>query len=342
MPPIIGRLVLRSSSLCRQQVNSARINTSLCGPKGAHRLGDRVRENATWINPPKVSPSINDSWRRLAHSKSSLVAQKRKTVQVRVTTLPDKYKMEWPKITLFGDSITRRSLDPDNGCWAGHIAYRVGSFFDVDTRGFEGYNTKWAYEMMPRLFPKSYLDKVSLFVIFFGHNDSWDEKVPMHVPVTDFEANLRKIIKYLEDQGLARHQVILITPTWYYHPDCEKMCHDQGFPVIGKTAEDAKKYADAVSRVGAELEVNVVDFFTTSFKKEPLQEMFCDGVHLSRLGAKMLADQLMPVIEKKIEQSYGKALADLWHELPLDQRPEVMPILSLLRSHAASSDSPNE
>lgn len=238
--------------------------------------------------------------------------------------------MEWPKITLFGDSITRRSFDVENGCWGSRIAFNVGSYFDVDARGFEGYNTKWALELMPKLFPKSYLDKVASFVIFFGHNDSWDEKLPMHVPVTDYESNLRKIIKYLEDNGLERNKLVLITPTWYHHEEFQKFCRESGLPPVGKELESAQKYSETVLAIGRDLSIDVVDFFGTSLKYEPLEDMFCDGVHFSRLGAKMLADELMPVLQKKIEARYGKALVDLWHTVPFDQHPEVKPVIEAI------------
>lgn len=235
--------------------------------------------------------------------------------------------MEYPKITLFGDSITRRSTDVDNGCWGSMIEYRVGNFFDLDTRGFEGYNTKWGLELMPKLFPKTYLDKVEIFIPFFGHNDSWDAQYPMHVPVADYEINLRKMIKYLTDNGLEKRKIIMITPTWYHHEAFAEYMMSLGMPGIGKSLEDAEKYAEAVLRVASDEGLEVVDFFKISAHKEPLRDMFCDGVHFSRSGAKMLFDQLMPIIEKKIESSYKKPLADLWNAIPFDQHPEMKPVL---------------
>lgn len=255
------------------------------------------------------------------------VSRKRRSLNVSITDLPERFRMEWPKITLFGDSITRRSFDIDNGCWGSQIAFNVGSYFDVDARGFEGYNSTWGLELMPKLFPKSYLDKVAIFVIFFGHNDSWNEQMPMHVDVNKYESNLRQMIKYLEDNGLERNKVIMITPTWYHDGEFQKWCKDAGMPPVNKELKDAEKYSETVLAISRDMSIDVVNFFATSLKQEPLESMFCDGVHLSRLGAKMLADQLMPVIEKKIEARYGKPLVDLWHVIPFDQHPEVKPVL---------------
>lgn len=122
---------------------------------------------------------------------------------------------QFSKETLFGDSITRRSFDVDNGCWGSMIAFKLGSYFDVDFRGFEGYNSKWALELMPKLFPRSYLDKVEIFVPFFGHNDSLP--LAMHVPVDQYEQNMRSIVSYLVDNGLSKDKIVLLTPSWYHH-----------------------------------------------------------------------------------------------------------------------------
>lgn len=248
--------------------------------------------------------------------------KKKKSPIVTTTKLEPKFKMEWPKITLFGDSITRRSMDPDYGCWGSMIANRVGNFFEVNARGFEGYNSRWTLEMMPQLFPKSYLEKVEIFIPFFGHNDAW-ENFPIHIPADEFEANTRAMIKYLNENSIENRKIILITPTWYHAESFLKYMKSLGFPPTGKQFDEAKKYSDAIIRIGKDTGIDVVDFFTISANHEPLEEMFCDGVHYSRLGAKMLFDCLMPVIEKKIEASFKKPLADLWHVIPFEKQPVV-------------------
>ena len=259
--------------------------------------------------------------------KRNLVLQKRRSLKVSETKLPKRFKMEWPKITLFGDSITRRSFDPDFGCWASHVANKVGSYFDVDQRGFEGYNSEWALEVVPKLFPKSYLDKVELFVMFFGHNDSWDSNFPTNLSVSQYEANMRSILKYLLENGIKRNQIILITPTWFHLEQFKKFLSEANLPSTGKSFERAQEFASAITRIGADEGIDVVDFFDVSSKHKPLGEMFCDGVHFSRVGAKMLFDCLMPVIERKIEDTYKKPLADLWHIIPFDQHPKVKPLI---------------
>lgn len=235
--------------------------------------------------------------------------------------------MEWPKITLFGDSITRRSIDPEHGCWGSLIAHRVGTYFDVNARGFEGYNSTWGLELMPQLFPKSYLDKVEIFIPFFGHNDGWQGSWPGAVNHEQFEKNTRAILKYVLDNGLEKRKIIMMTPAWYHHELFTEYLKELKSPLFGKELEHAKGYAEVILRVAKENEIDVIDFFDITLKQDPLKEIFVDGVHLSQKGAHLLFDALMPVIEKKLEESFKKPLGDLWHAIPLDQHPSVEPLL---------------
>lgn len=274
-----------------------------------------------YINKPQQTPRLLSTRRRL----------KLRTVS-EPTELAQKFKMEWPKITLFGDSITRRSVDVDNGCWGSMIHYRVGNFFDVDERGFEGYNSRWGLDLMPKLFPRSYLEKVEIFVLFLGHNDSLEyNNFPAHVPVDEFDTNMRAIVKYLLENGLQAKNILLITPTWYYLKEFEKFLNSISTPLTGKDFEKAKVYADKVLAIAKDFNVDCLDFFDISSKYQPLEKLFCDGIHLSREGARLLFDNIMPLLDRKIETNLGKPLADLFHVTPFEMRPEVKPLLDAHR-----------
>lgn len=206
------------------------------------------------------------------------------------------------------------------------IAYKVGEYFDVDVRGFEGYNTRWALQHVQKLFPKSYLDKVEIFIPFFGHNDSWDTTLNLGIPVKEYEKNVRSIIKYLNDNGIENNKIILITPTWFHREATQRFMASQpqfSGMTLDKNPESARQYSDAILRVAQDNGIDAIDFFKVSYDYEDLESMFCDGIHLSRLGARMLYDLLIPVIEKKLESSFKKPLGDLWHLPPYDQVPEV-------------------
>lgn len=236
-----------------------------------------------------------------------------------------KTKGSWPKITLFGDSITQLSWDPDNGAWASHIAHKVSTYFDVDVRGFYGYNTNWARNLMPRQFPESYLKQVEVFVMFFGHNDSWERKQPVSLTIQKFEENIRAIVDYLERHGLdTKQKMILVTPSWY---DSTTANQDQSKPpseFLIKDREHSAQYAETTIQVARDLGIACLDFWAQTVDHPELASLFTDGVHFSPRGARLYFDNLWPLIEAKIVQRFGAKPDELFHEVYYDQHPEFL------------------
>ena len=248
--------------------------------------------------------------------------------------------MEWPKITLFGDSITRRAFDPKGGCWASLITHKVNHYFEVHSRGLEGYNTAMALEVLPRLFSKFYLNNVELFVIFFGHSDSFSPPFPSALSPKEFGANVRAIISFLLGEGLERRKIILITPSWYHEKLTQELLQRIDVPQTKKSFERVKEFSETILQIGASENLAVVDFFSASSKYEPLEELFSDGVHLSQVGAELLFDMLMPIIERKIESSFlrqGLPLKDLWHVVPWPEHRKLKPFLDAYREQIRRS-----
>lgn len=74
-----------------------------------------------------------------------------------------------PQWVLFGDSITQRAFSP--GGWAGLLADAYQRKVDVVNRGYSGYNTRWAVQLLPHLFPEG-APPPQLATVFFGANDA--------------------------------------------------------------------------------------------------------------------------------------------------------------------------
>lgn len=229
-------------------------------------------------------------------------------------------KMEWPRITLFGDSITRMSMDPENGCWASYLSYTLSRYFDVNVRGFDGYNTRWALEYMPKLFSRNYLENVELFIIFFGHNDSWESELAVSVAPSEYESNLKLMIEYLTKNGIDKQKIILISPSWYHESSTRKLILAEGEPRPYKSFEHSILYNEVVSRVGMDESIDVLDFFKITSNYKPLEELFYDGIHLSKVGARLLYNSLMPIVKKKIETKHNTTLMRLSHVTPYNER----------------------
>lgn len=243
----------------------------------------------------------------------------------------------WPKVTVFGDSLCRISMNPDNGCWASYLNHALVGYFDVDIRGFDGYNTRWLQTVLPKLFTFEYLSEVEILVVFLGHNDSWQGELPLGLPVKQFEENYRKILNHLLDHGLERDQIIIITPSWYCEDDYSRLQLRDGAVELSKDLEHAKSYADAALRVAMDNGIDLVDWFAISESYRPLADLFYDGCHLSRLGSKMLYDELMPLIQSKIEEKYGKPLNELSHIRPYQEIEEYRDALSNLKNLPAKT-----
>uniref|UniRef100_A0A8C6DU29 Isoamyl acetate-hydrolyzing esterase 1 homolog n=1 Tax=Moschus moschiferus TaxID=68415 RepID=A0A8C6DU29_MOSMO len=122
----------------------------------------------------------------------------------------------WPRVLLFGDPITQFSFQ--QGGWGASLA-------DMLVRKCD------AKIILPRLIRKgSGLDSPVAVTIFFGANDSAlkDENPKQHVPLEEFVANLRSMVRYLRSMDVPEGRLILITPP----PLCEaawaQECLQQG------------------------------------------------------------------------------------------------------------------
>lgn len=100
------------------------------------------------------------------------------------------HSMFRPKFVTFGDSLTQKACDPSGG-WAAGLAHTyqrkvldlnamhvsrsrsAGHLLQVDvvSRGYSGYNTRWAGYLLDAVFPDDQAD-VRLVTLFWGANDA--------------------------------------------------------------------------------------------------------------------------------------------------------------------------
>lgn len=231
---------------------------------------------------------------------------------------------KWPKITIFGDCETRNSMDPVNGAWGADLTTMVNNFFQVDIRGFRGYTSEMALKYMPQLFTRKYLKDVTLFLIFFGSDDAWQSEDFPSVRVDEYESNLKNMIQHLKDSGLAKEQIIVITPGWYNQEDFDK--HQNRLLTsntirLFKSKEHSQKYAKVALDVGIKEGVSVLDWWEISLAHKPYSDLFLDdGIHLSRSGGKLLFDALWkPLVKPKLELLKGTTMAQLSMTIPYDK-----------------------
>lgn len=204
----------------------------------------------------------------------------------------------WPKVVLFGDSLTQYGFSKD-GCWTALVADFLQRKCDVINRGFSGYNTRWCKIILPKLVTKNDAANIHMVTIFLGANDSVDCALcpKQHVPLEEFKQNLKDLVKYLQEIGIARQKIVLISPPAVDEQKWEADCKEKGRQ-FGKYNKPTKEYAEACVEVAEEIGTPCVDFYTAMSNQKHWEEMLNDGLHLSPLGSEFLFELLKPSINK--------------------------------------------
>ncbi|XP_045726823.1 isoamyl acetate-hydrolyzing esterase 1 homolog isoform X2 [Mirounga angustirostris] len=212
------------------------------------------------------------------------------------------------------------------GGWGASLADRLVRKCDVLNRGFSGYNTRWAKIILPRLIRKgNSLDSPVAVTIFFGANDSAlkDENPKQHIPLAEYVANLESMVGYLQEAGVPRSRVVLITPPPLCEAAWEQECLLQGCK-LNRLNSVVGEYAGACLQVAQDCGVDVLDLWTLMQKdSQDFSSYLSDGLHLSPKGNEFLFSHLWPLIEKKV--SSLPLLLPYWRDVA-----EAKPELSLL------------
>lgn len=203
----------------------------------------------------------------------------------------------WPKIVLFGDSITQYNFSPE-GCWGSLLADYLQRTCDVVNRGFSGYNTRWCVRMLPKVFKEFSVNDLAMVTIFLGANDSnLSSNTRQHVPLEEYREHLLTMVETLQTTGVAKEKIVLISPpacdVEAWAADClanDRECH--------KCNSAAGEYAKACVQAANEAGTGCVDLYTEMMMKKNWQKMLNDGLHLSPQGSEFLFELLKPFVSK--------------------------------------------
>lgn len=102
-----------------------------------------------------------------------------------------------PIILLFGDSITQQGFGWEGAVgWASLLASDYSRRADVWNRGFSGYNTRHALDVVDDIFGSIPLQAspVLFCTVFFGANDAALPGERQYVPINEYRTNLQQII----------------------------------------------------------------------------------------------------------------------------------------------------
>ncbi|CAH9146909.1 unnamed protein product [Cuscuta epithymum] len=214
-----------------------------------------------------------------------------------------------PKFVLFGSSIVQFSYSQEG--WGAILADIYARKADIVLRGYGGWNSRCALEVLEKVFPKDADEQPSLVIVYFGGNDSMSPVVygvNAHVPLSEYVENMRKIAIHLKSLSETT-RIIFLT--------CPPINEAQILEVFGTSSRSNKlcqKYSDACVELCKQLDVKVIDLWRALQQRDDwLTACFTDGIHLTPEGSKIVVKEIMKVLK---EADWEPSLH--WESLPTE------------------------
>jgi lysophospholipase L1-like esterase len=205
-----------------------------------------------------------------------------------------------PTVVLFGDSLTQLGWGRNgNAGWVALLADTYTRRADVLNRGFSGYNTRHALELLPRIFGNvpEMTEPLLFCTVYLGANDSARPGERQHVPIDEYKSNLGKIVTSIRERVGEKPPIIIMTPP---PVDEERWAADCGDVKPDRLNNISSQYGDVCKQVAADHGCSVVDVFEIlGGNTGDYSHHLSDGLHLSGSGNTMLYEGLMAVIEEK-------------------------------------------
>ncbi|ESW12327.1 hypothetical protein PHAVU_008G103600 [Phaseolus vulgaris] len=201
-----------------------------------------------------------------------------------------------PQIVLFGSSIVQFSFD--NGGWGGILASLYARKADIILRGYSGWNSRQALDVLDEVFPKDAPVQPSLVIVYFGGNDSvhpHSSGLGPHVPLEEYLENMRKIANHLKSLSDHIRIIFLTSPPINEELLRKKLSATQS----GRTNESCGEYADALMELSEELNIKAINLWSAIQTRDDwLDVSFTDGVHLSAEGSKVVVKEILRILRE--------------------------------------------
>ncbi|KAM1406782.1 GDSL esterase/lipase CPRD49-like isoform X1 [Malus sylvestris] len=219
-----------------------------------------------------------------------------------------------PLFVLFGSSIVQMSYDV--GGWGAILADIYSRRADILVRGYFGWNSRRAVNVLDQVFPKDAAVKPSLVIVYFGGNDSMGPHpsgLGPHVPLPEYVENMRKIASHLKSLSDSTRIIFLSCP-----PVNETLINGSSssgiFSEIIRTNELCQQYSEACIKLCQEINVPFVDLFTACQRKDDWRNAcFTDGIHFSAEGSKVVVEEILKVLR---EADWKPSLH--WKSMPIE------------------------
>jgi len=222
-----------------------------------------------------------------------------------------------PAIVLFGDSITQFAFGEGavKVGWASLLAGAYQRRADVLNRGFSGYNTRMALDLIPKVFGVGNRVRTSphyLFVtVFLGANDAAVAGERQHIPLEEYGENLIKIIQGIrkETEDSPDFPIIIMTPPPVDEEAWKKYLNL--FDHYDRRNDVSRQYGLEAKRVAKQLGCSVLDTWEIlGGHTSEYGTYLCDGLHLSETGSELVFEGLMDLIKSEFATLAPQPLID--------------------------------
>ncbi|XP_057979100.1 GDSL esterase/lipase WDL1 isoform X1 [Malania oleifera] len=240
-----------------------------------------------------------------------------------------------PLFVLFGSSIAQLSFS--NGGWGAILSDIYARKADILLRGYYGWNSRRAIQVLDKVFPKDAVTQPSLVIVYFGGNDSMgphSSGLGPHVPLDEYIENMRRIAVHLKSLSDTTRIIFLSCP-----PVNEAKVRENTssiFSQLVRTNELCRRYSEACIELCQEMDVKVVDLWTALQKRDDwLTACFTDGVHLSADGSKIVVEEILKVLK---EAEWNPSLN--WKSMPTEFGEDSL--YDLVASNGKTTINPSE
>ncbi|KAI3474449.1 hypothetical protein Pfo_029310 [Paulownia fortunei] len=203
-----------------------------------------------------------------------------------------------PQFVLFGSSIVQQCFEV--GGWGAILADLYDRKADILLRGYSGWNSRRALQVLNRVFPKEAAVQPSLVIVYFGGNDAMHPHpsgLGAHVPLPEYVENMKKIYLHLKSLSEKTRILFLTSP-----PVNEALIREHfgnAHDNQDRTNESCRRYAEALVELCKQLNIKVINLWTAIQQREDwATACLKDGIHFTPEGSQIVVKEILKVIKE--------------------------------------------
>ncbi|GAU27448.1 hypothetical protein TSUD_161340 [Trifolium subterraneum] len=201
-----------------------------------------------------------------------------------------------PQFVLFGSSIVQLSFLKEG--WGAILSHLYSRKADIVLRGYSGWNTRRAVQVLDTIFPKNATEQPSLIIVYFGGNDSilsHPSGLGQHVPLEEYIENMKKIANHLKSLSKKIRLIFLSAP-----PVNEAQIYGNScIQTPPRNNESCRIYSEACMELCREMNIKAIDLWSALQKRNDWRDVcFTDGIHLTSEGSKIVVKEILNVLKE--------------------------------------------